>query len=59
MRALGLGDTPEYFQPEDVEKYARLFGQPLSPSSIQILASLFGWTVPEFGVGDEPNVCVV
>jgi hypothetical protein len=50
MRALQVIDVNEGVSQEALQKYSRLFDQPLPPSHVQALAALFGWTAPELNV---------
>lgn len=57
MRSLGFGSAQERVQPDDQDKYAKLFSQPLSETHIRALAALFGWSVPEFSLGCGSPEC--
>ena len=50
MRALQVIDVNEGISQEALQRYSRLFDQPLPPSHVQALAALFGWTAPELNV---------
>jgi hypothetical protein len=43
-------DENEGIDQEALDCYSKLFDKPLSPSHIQALAALFGWSAP--GVGE-------
>jgi hypothetical protein len=47
MRALRFAQAHEKVSQQDLERYVKLFLQPLSPPQIQSLAALFDWVVPE------------
>lgn len=49
MRVLHVIDENEGINPEALDRYSKLFDKPLSPSHIQALAALFGWSAPEVG----------
>jgi hypothetical protein len=44
MRALHVIDESDGISQEALDRYSRLFDQPLPPSHVQALAALFGWT---------------
>jgi hypothetical protein len=46
MKVLHVINENEGISPEALDKYSKLFDQPLLPSHVQALAALFGWTAP-------------
>jgi hypothetical protein len=51
MKKLGVIRDGDSLSQEALDDYARIFSKSLSQVQIQVLASLFGWSIPEENMG--------